>query len=76
MKLDEPDRKKKIETPLLLLWGQNGVVGKLWNVIEKWKPLASNIEGAAVPQCGHFVPEEQPEFVLEKMLPFLEKYSG
>ena len=76
MELDEPDRKKKIETPLLLLWGQNGVVGKLWNVMEKWKPLASNIEGAGIPQCGHFVPEEQPELVLERMLPFLAKHSA
>jgi haloacetate dehalogenase len=76
MQLDEPDRKKKIETPLLLLWGQNGVVGKLWNVMEKWEPLASNIEGAGIPQCGHFVPEEQPELVLERMLPFLAKHSA
>ena len=76
MELDEPDRKKKIETPLLLLWGQNGVVGKLWNVMEKWEPLASNIEGTGIPQCGHFVPEEQPELVLERMLPFLAKHSA
>ena len=76
MQLDEPDRKKKIETPLLLLWGQNGVVGKLWNVMEKWEPLACNIEGEAIPQCGHFVPEEQPELVLKRMLPFLAKHSA
>ena len=75
MKLDEPDRKKKIETPLLLLWGQNGVVGKLWDVMEKWRPLAAHIEGTAIPECGHFVPEEQPERVLKEMLPFMERHS-
>ena len=44
--------------------------------MEKWEPLAGNIEGAAIPQCGHFVPEEQPELVLERMLPFLAKHSA
>jgi len=75
MKWDEEDRKKKIKTPLLILWGANGVVGSLWDVPAKWRLLADNIEAFPVPQCGHFVPEEQPEFVLEKMLPFLEKHK-
>ena len=51
-------------------------MGKLWNVMEKWEPLACNIEGEAIPQCGHFVPEEQPELVLKRMLPFLAKHSA
>jgi haloacetate dehalogenase len=75
MVLDEPDRAKKITTPLLLLWGADGVVGKLWDVVEKWEPLAENIEGHKIAQCGHFVPEEQPKVVLDYMIPFIEKYS-
>lgn len=75
MELDKPDRKKKITTPLLLLWGADGVVGKLWNVVEKWKPLAENIEGHKIARCGHFVPEEQPQIVLSYMAPFIQKYS-
>lgn len=75
MVLDEPDRAKKITTPLLLLWGADGVVGKLWDVVEKWEPLAENIEDHKIAQCGHFVPEEQPKVVLDYMIPFIEKYS-
>lgn len=70
---DAPDREKKFDTPLLVLWGANGVVGSLYDVIECWKPLASNVEGFAVQECGHFVPEEQPEVVLKAMRAFLEK---
>ena len=75
MKLDEPDRQKRIKTPLLLLWGANGVVGRLWDVMAKWRLLADNIEGRAITNCGHFVPEEQPEQVLEALMPFLEKHG-
>lgn len=75
MELDEPDRKKMIHVPILLLWGANGVVGKLWNVMEKWQPLADNIEGYPILDCGHFVPEEQPEQVLNYMVPFLKKHN-
>lgn len=75
MVLDEPDRQTKIKTPLLLLWGADGVVGKLWDVVEKWEPLAENIEGHKIAQCGHFVPEEQPKVCLDYMIPFIEKYS-
>lgn len=76
MELDEPDRKNTIHVPILLLWGANGVVGTLWNVMEKWKPLADNLEGYPITACGHFVPEEQPEQVLEYMVPFLEKHNN
>lgn len=76
MVLDEPDREKLMQTPILLLWGENGVVGKLWDVMAKWRPLAANLEGCGVPECGHFVPEEQPEFVLDRMLPFMAKNSA
>lgn len=76
MVLDEPDRATKIKTPILLLWGKNGVVGKLWDVMAKWEPLAENLEGYAIDQCGHFVPEEQPQAVLERLLPFLAKHAA
>ena len=74
MQLDEPDRAVKITTPLLLLWGKNGVVGKLWNVMDKWSELAGDIEGSAISDCGHFVPEEQPRQVLDALLPFLARH--
>ena len=76
MLLDEKDRSTKIDVPLYVMWGENGVVGKLWDVLAKWEALASNLKGFAVPSCGHFVPEEQPEIVTEKVLEFMEENKG
>ena len=70
---DKVDRAKRIKTPLLLLWGADGVVGKIWNVLEGWKQYADNVSGFAVPECGHFVPEEQPQICLETMMAFFEQ---
>ncbi len=68
---NDEDRDKIIDTPLLVLWGANGVVGKIWDVLEGWKKTCSNVTGFAVENCGHFVPEEQPEVVLDALVKFL-----
>lgn len=71
MEHDIVDRATKIKTPLLVLWGANGVVGNLWDVLQGWKDLADDVSGFGIEECGHFVPEEKPEIVLEAMLDFL-----
>lgn len=75
MEYDKIDREKMIQTPLLVLWGANGVVGSLWDVLAGWRDRASNVTGFAVPECGHFVPEEQPEIVLDAMEQFMNTYK-
>lgn len=75
MKYDIADRTKIIKAPLLVLWGANGVVGNLWNVLANWKKRAENVTGFGIKECGHLVPEEQPEIVLETLSTFLEKYK-
>ena len=76
MEMDKADREQIIQVPVLALWGKDGVVGKLWDVMSGWQERAANVEGFAVNECGHFVPEEQPEVVLEAMLQFLAKYPA
>ena len=63
MEMDKADREQIIQVPVLALWGKDGVVGKLWDVMSGWQERAANVEGFAVNECGHFVPEEQPEVV-------------
>jgi haloacetate dehalogenase len=59
---DEADRK--IKAPLLALWGGQGTVGKLWDVLATWRPKShAAVEGQALP-CGHLIPEEQPELTI------------
>ena len=63
---DRADDKagSKIRVPLLALWGAEGTVGKLWDVLATWRPKShSTIGGEALP-CGHLIPEEQPDLVV------------
>lgn len=61
---------QKIQAPLLALWGAKGTVGELWNVIETWKPKSAGpVQGQAI-SCGHLIPEEQPEAVLDAFRKF------
>ena len=72
LEMDEADEKagRKIEAPVLALWGAKGAVGKLWNVLEVWRQHASSpVEGRAL-NAGHYLAEEQPEEVLQEFLRF------
>lgn len=57
---DEEDMKKKIEVPLLVLWGAHGLMEKNYDVLETWRERATDVQGTAL-DCGHFLPEEAPD---------------
>jgi haloacetate dehalogenase len=52
---------RRIVTPLLLLWGATGAVGRLQKPAEVWKDYAADIRGAEALPCGHYLSEEAPE---------------
>jgi haloacetate dehalogenase len=55
------DAGRRIETPLLVLWGASGAVGRLQKPAEVWKDYAADIRGAEALPCGHYLSEEAPE---------------
>jgi haloacetate dehalogenase len=61
---DEKDMAagRKIECPVLLLWGATGGVGRSHNPgpAEIWKSYASNIVGAHTVPSGHYLMDEAP----------------
>lgn len=69
---DQQDRKAglRVETPLLVLWGAEGVVGRCFDPLHEWRLIATNVQGKALP-CGHYIPEEAPEQLLAEVIPFL-----
>ena len=53
---------RKIDVPMLLLWGATGGVGRNSKPSpgEIWQRYASNIVGAEALPCGHYLSEEAP----------------
>lgn len=69
---DAADADRKVECPLLVLWGERGVVGRLYDPLAIWRDKASDVAGAALP-CGHFLPEEAPRETLAALTRFLRR---
>jgi haloacetate dehalogenase len=66
---DRTDLNLKVACPLLVLWGEKGVVGRTYDVLEVWRARATDVRGGPVPS-GHFLPEEAPEETLTALLAF------
>ncbi|WP_438391445.1 alpha/beta fold hydrolase [Caballeronia sp. DA-9] len=62
---------EKIACEFLALWGAEGVIETCFDPIAEWRQYSRNVTGHALP-CGHYIPEEAPEALIECVLPFLE----
>lgn len=71
---DRADLAKKIETPVLALWGARAVVGKMFDCLADWREVASNVSGRAL-DCGHFIPEEAPVETLAEIEAFIARHE-
>ena len=68
---DRADRSagRKITCPVEVLWGEFGVVNRCFKPLEDWRSVANVVTGKTLP-CGHYIPEEVPEALLECMIDF------
>jgi len=64
------DAGKRLALPLMVLWGEQGVVGRCFDPLKEWQRVAADVQGGALP-CGHYIAEEAPDMLLERVLPFL-----
>jgi haloacetate dehalogenase len=67
---DKNDLDKKIACPLLVLWGERGAMGRLYDVMPIWRDRGANVTGKGLPG-GHNLQEELPEQVLTELRGFL-----
>jgi len=67
---DRVDLSDPIICPLLVLWGEHGVVHRLFHPLADWGAVATNVRGKPLP-AGHYIPEEVPELLLAQLLSFL-----
>ncbi|MGB5594325.1 MAG: alpha/beta hydrolase [Crocosphaera sp.] len=70
---DQRDINQKIECPVLVLWGKKGFIDKKYNVIKSWEKRAINVQGKAI-NCGHFLPEEEPEETHQSLQNFFSSF--
>jgi len=64
------DAGSRLALPLMVLWGEQGVVGRCFDPLAEWQRVAADVQGGALP-CGHYIAEEAPDRLLERVLPFL-----
>lgn len=67
---EDRDRGRKLEMPLMVLWGAKGIVQRCFDPLGEWKQVACDVRGEAV-DCGHYIPEEAPGPLLSLAMPFL-----
>ena len=68
---DRADREagRKVTAPLLALWGNDGIIGKLYQPLDEWRRVAADVRGHGVPG-GHYVPEEAAEDLASELEAF------
>jgi haloacetate dehalogenase len=67
---DAREPSRKLECPVLAVWGEYGKMHTLFDVLATWKEKAHRVQGHPLP-CGHFIPEEAPEELLADLRSFL-----
>jgi len=67
-RLDRADGRI-LTMPLLVLWGEHGVIGRCFDPLAEWRKVADDVSGQAL-ACGHYIAEEAPEVLLEHVLRF------
>jgi haloacetate dehalogenase len=68
---DEADIDRKVECPLLALWGEHAPMHRLYDVAATWRERAVNVTGKSLPGTHYFV-EEIPEVIAAELKAFFE----
>ena len=66
---DAADADQRVHAPLLALWGSQGTVGALYDVLATWREKALLVGGRSI-DCGHALQEERPEETAAELLTF------
>jgi haloacetate dehalogenase len=73
---DRADREagRLVQAPVLILWGEHGVVHRCFRPLDEWRRVASEVEGGTL-ACGHYIAEEAPDALLARVIPFFSKVA-
>jgi len=60
---------RRLNIPVLAFSGDAGSAPDLY---ERLLPLCSNLRGGVIKDCGHYIPEEQPDALASEILAFMD----
>lgn len=61
---------RKLDMPILVYGGDPATRGRGMTALESWARMASNVSGGVAENCGHWIPEERPEWVAGEIVGF------
>jgi haloacetate dehalogenase len=61
--IDAADGGRKLSCPAMIIYGDS-TYGR-YDMLSIWRECADHVIGGAVPDCGHYVAEEQPDALAE-----------
>ena len=61
--------KQKLDIPILTIGGEKAI-GNLTTT--SFQKVANNVTGITLPNTGHFIPEERPNFLTKEILEFFK----
>jgi haloacetate dehalogenase len=69
---DDADGGRMVDCPLLALWGEHGIIGKVFDPLALWRARASDVTGLVLPG-GHYLAEECPDLVAICLADFFQE---
>jgi len=64
---------RKIQCPLLSLWGSKGFAAKSYDMLATWKVVSGSPVSGQGFECGHFLPEEKPDETTAALRTFFDQ---
>jgi pimeloyl-ACP methyl ester carboxylesterase len=64
----------KLQMPVLC-YGRPHGRGRGMGAIESWRRVAADVRGGIAEGCGHWIPEERPDWMIEQLLAFFGEES-
>jgi len=58
----------KLKMPILVYGGDPATRGRGLSALESWQRVACDVSGGVAENCGHWIPEERPDFVAAEVL--------
>lgn len=69
---DEDDQNgRRVSCPMLVLWGQDGVIERCFDPLSLWRMRANQVSGHAM-AGGHFLAEQHPQTVANELIDFFQ----